>query len=71
MSYVSQSIVVVEGDADDVVHDTRDGANLIRFGSTLVLALDGAPQDVLDKLAVATAAAAAEQRGRNLRAVAA
>jgi hypothetical protein len=67
---VSQSIVVVDGDVDDIAHDTRDGANLIRFGSTLVLSLAYAPQDVLDKLATATAAAAAEKRVRSLREVA-
>ncbi|WP_306317308.1 MULTISPECIES: hypothetical protein [unclassified Streptomyces] len=70
MTRVSQSIVIVDGDVEDIVHDTRNGANLISFGSTLSLCLDGAPQDVLDKLAVATAAAAAENRTRQLKAVA-
>jgi hypothetical protein len=70
MTRVSQSIVVVDGEVDDIAHDTRDGANLIRFGSTLSLCLDRAPQDVLDKLATATAAAAAVNRSRSLQEVA-
>jgi hypothetical protein len=62
MTRVSQSIVIVDGDVDDIAHDTRDGSNLVRFGTVLALALDAAPQDVLDKLAATFAAAASVNR---------
>lgn len=72
MTHISQPIVVIDSDTtvDDLVQDTRDGANLIRFGSSLVIALEHAPQDVLDKLATLTASAANVSRTRMLREVA-
>lgn len=70
MTRVSQSIVIVDGEVEDIVHDTRSGRNIIAFGGALALALDMAPQDVLDKLATVTAQAAAVSRARSLREVA-
>jgi hypothetical protein len=68
-----QTVLLIDGEtaAEDIVHDTRYGASVIRLGQALVIGLDTAPQDVLDQLAAVTAAAAAEGRARTLKAVAA
>ncbi|MFF4536606.1 hypothetical protein [Streptomyces aureus] len=67
---VSQAIVFVGDETDDVTLDVRDGQLVIGLGSAVALNLDGADQDTLDKLAVVAAQAAAVNRNRALKAVA-
>jgi hypothetical protein len=67
---VSQAIVFVGDETDDVALDVRDGQLVVGLGLAVALNLDGADQDTLDKLAVVFAEAAAVNRNRNLRAVA-
>lgn len=63
---VSQAIVFVGDETDDIALDVRNGQLVIGLGSAVALNLDGADQDALDKLAVVAAEAAAVKRNRSL-----
>lgn len=66
---ISQVIAFLGGNPDDVVLGEHNGQLTIGLGSGLALNLDGASQEVLDKLATVTAQAAADNRARTLKAV--
>jgi hypothetical protein len=67
---VSQAIVFVGDNTDDIVLDATNGGLTIGLGLAVALNLDGADQNTLDKLAVVFAEAAAVNRNRSLKAVA-
>ncbi|MFJ7963199.1 hypothetical protein [Streptomyces sp. NPDC096324] len=67
---VSQAIVFVGDNTDDIVLDATNGALTVGLGLAVALNLDGADQNTLDKLAVVFAHAAAVSRNRSLRQVA-
>jgi hypothetical protein len=63
---VSQAIVFVGDEIDDIALDATNGGLHVALGLAAVLNLDGADQDTLDKLAVVFAEAAAVNRNRSL-----
>ena len=66
---VIQSVIVLGGTVDDLTLDVHDGHTMLVLGNDAAICLSLASQDVLDKLAVLTAQAAANQRARTLKAV--
>ena len=67
---VSQAIVFVGDEVDDIVLDVRDGHLTIGLGSAVAINLDQAPEAVLAKLAEVTTQALAVAKLRNTLAVA-
>lgn len=63
---VSQAIVFVGDEIEDIALDATNGGLHVSLGLAAVLNLDGADQDTLDKLAVVFAEAAAVNRNRSL-----
>lgn len=66
---VIQSVILLGGAVDDLALDVHDGHTSLILGSDAAVCLSLASQDVLDKLAVLTAQAAADSRARHLKAV--
>ncbi|MEU9323274.1 hypothetical protein AB0D91_05580 [Streptomyces canus] len=66
---VIQSVLLLGGTVDDIALDVHDGHTSLVLGKDAALCLSLANQDVLDKLAVLTAQAAADKRATTLKAV--
>lgn len=67
---VSQALILLGGQPDDIHLDERGDHQTIVLGTAAAINLCGVDQDVLDKLATITAQAAADNRARTLKAVA-
>lgn len=67
---VSQALIFLGGQPDDIVLDATGGHLTIGLGAAATISLCGADQAVLDKLATVTAQAAAENRANALQVVA-
>lgn len=66
---VIQAVIMLGGTPDDVALDVHAGHATLVLGKDAAVCLSLASQDVLDKLAVLTAQAAADKRARTLKAV--
>lgn len=66
---VIQTVIALGGTPDDIILDHRGGHATIALSKDATICLSLASQDVLDKLAVITAQAAAHRRAESLKAV--